>query len=370
MTDQGLATTLKLLREELGASTEQIASWSDISTERIAGIEALGKPSIYEFERICHALGLEPSQVLEESAPDPRRSVAWFRSEVGQRLDAADLRLLRTVSEVSENLFFLQQRLGEVSPLRQLRRLQPPSVDQRPWEQGYLLGEDARSKLENPVHPIPDLGTLLNRQGVYIVFAEFSSSRIEAASLWQSNSVPTILLNRKAGKVQYSLARRAVLGHELCHLLHDGGEAEAMARVTFEEGDGYQQQVEQRARAFSPAFLAPRKQAKAWWKRQGQARDLAERILRFAKYWGLSYEGAIWHAKNCRLIAEDVARELNRQESLSETLVTADFESPLPPEIDSPAGLLVQGWAAKLVDRAWNSGVITEGRREELLAWR
>lgn len=363
MTNQELGNELLRIRQELGATPEQISAWSGLSTAEILTIEAGAGASIYELDRFCHGLGVDPSEVLGYSAPDPQRTAAWFRSAVGERLEAADLRLLLSVSGLAQNLHFLQSCLDEESEIFKLRKVEPVQTGQE-WAHGYLLGERARARLEKPNQPIPDLEQLLTRLGVYIAYVELTSPRIEAASLWQADGTPTILLNRKAGRVKYSLARRAILGHELCHLLHDGGEGTAMARVTLEEGEGgYKNQVEKRARAFSPAFLAPRKAAIAWWKRQSPAKEMRARVSSFAKYWGLSFEGALWHLKNCDLISEEMVRELRKG-----PFEPIEFGGESAASLDETS--FTQGWARQLIDRAWHEGVISEGRRRELFEWR
>lgn len=362
MTHLELGKELQRLREELGATPEQISAWSGLLVSKILAIEAGEVASIYELDRLCHGLGVDPSEVQGYSAADPQRTAAWFRSTAGERLEAADLRLLLSMATLAQNLHFLQDCLDERSKITDMRKVEPVQPGQE-WAQGYLLGEKARARLEKPNQPIPDLGLLLARLGVYVVYVDLSSPRIEAASLWQANGTPTILLNRKAGRVKYSLARRAILGHELCHLLHDGGEDEVVARVTLEEGEeGYRNQVEKRARAFSPAFLVPRGAAKTWWKRQNPAKELHARALSFAKYWGLSFEGALWHLKNCALMPEEVVHDLRKG-----PIEVVEFPG------ESSTGLeeagLVQGWARQLIDRAWHEGVISQGRRRELFEW-
>jgi Zn-dependent peptidase ImmA (M78 family) len=218
----------------------------------------------------------------------------------------------------------------------------------------------------------------LSELPVHVARVRFSTDDLEGASVWESGATPVILLNERAGRVTYSLSRRAILAHELCHLLHDGGDADIATRVSSSEGRGnYEEAVEQRARGFAPAFLAPRDQLRSWAGEARLPRDPRGFVAEVARHWGLSYEGAIWHAKNTGLIEPNVAAALSAERVLPD-LPTDDFEgeeigfppSMLNPDLPDESSQLMDGWATRAVVEALESSAISLGRAKELLAWR
>jgi len=246
------------------------------------------------------------------------------------------------------------------------------------WNQGYELGEAARDNMGIAAGPIANVEMTMNRLGIHVAYVSFSSVNIEGASLWETGSIPVILLNKKSSRVKYSLSRRAIIAHELCHLLHDGGEAKVATLVTSSEGTGnYNDRIEQRARAFAPAFLAPRAQVRDWERTVSLLRNAKKRVEELAKYWGLSFEGVAWHAKNCDLIdppnADKIAKTFDPPE-----LPSDEFESGasgFPPsminqELPKEASPFMDGWATKVIVDALEASVISLGRAKELFLWR
>jgi hypothetical protein len=160
------------------------------------------------------------------------------------------------------------------------------------------------------------------------------------------------------------MARRAVLAHELCHLLNDGGERN-LTVVSFET-DG--STIEQRANGFAPSFIAP-----AGWVSL-RSKDPIAMAQDLASEWGLSFEGAAWHLKNLKRISAETAEELGdlkRKPKLEST-----FERPLPRtppdqfEIEAEASDLALGLLSETAIIAAAEGVISRGRAAEILTLR
>ena len=365
-------------REQLGASREQAAAWSQLPVEVVERAEAGAAISSTELEMLCRGLVVSPQAILSGGNPDPKRTPAFFRTAVGPEihLSAGDLRTLQVVAQVSRMVGYLATELGMPSKIRELRRLEPVQVKrEEPWQQGYRLGEAARTKLEKPDQPLLSLRQVFFGLGIHLVELDLSPT-LEGASIWQPGGLPVVLLNRRSRRVAYSLSRRAILGHELCHLLHDGGEAEVLTRVSSAEDQGnYTDRLEQRARGFSPAFIAPPKAVLAFWVAQGLDRlPPEERVSRLATTWGLSFEGAIWHARNCELLSQDLADTLAREARAGELPKPSleGWEEPLanPDPPGENVSALLSGLAAGIVLQAAKADLISEGRCRELLAWR
>lgn len=223
-----LGQLLRARREAFGVSIEDAARWSGMDPGRFGEIEGTEQLSSTELERVCRGLAIAPAALLAGESDSPTRGVARFRSALEDRsmLAPADLRLIATASEIGRTLADLLTMQGKEPPFDRYRDLRGLSPTLQPWEHGYELGESARRELIPAKGPVLELESTLTTLGMHIARVVFTTPGIEAADVWESGAVPVILLNTGAARVGYSLARRAILAHELCHLLHDGGEAD------------------------------------------------------------------------------------------------------------------------------------------------
>ncbi|MBM4356186.1 MAG: ImmA/IrrE family metallo-endopeptidase, partial [Deltaproteobacteria bacterium] len=311
-----LVQRLKRRRMDLGASVAQVAGWSGIREARLAELEKSGKGlSSFEFEHWCRGLAVAPGAFWAGRDADPRRGVARFKTAWAQtdKLSAEDLRLLSLAGEVGRVVGGLLTDMGKPPRLAEVRRLVPvTAANARPWEEGYHLAEEARRSMELGDGVLVALDATLQDWGVSVAEVEFTIEGVEAASIWEPRAAPVLLVNRRAPRCRLPLGRRAVLAHELCHLLHDAGEGDLCTLVSWAEDQGtYAQAVEQRARGFAPAFLAAPAALRAWCKREGIGTEDGKSVVaRIAAHWGLSWEGAAYHAMNTRLLQQGEAREL------------------------------------------------------------
>ncbi len=371
---------LRKRREAFGAGLQEAARWCDMTPEWLEDKEDCDDLSSTDFERICQGLAISPAALLRGESDSPTKGPARFRSSLQDAgmFEPHDLRLVAAASEVGRVLGGLLAMQDKYISFDRYRDIRGPSESLESWEDGYNLGEAARELFGCHPGPIPHLEGLLNNRGVHIARVEFRTPGIEGANVWESGAVPVILLNKDARRVVYSLSRRAILAHELCHLMHDGGEAQIATRATSSEGTGnHAEAVEQRARAFAPAFLATRKEVREWANIEGLPEDPVALVIRLASQWGMSFQGANWHAKNCGLINPDIADQIDAM-GKQPTLPAERFEanesgsSPLMahPELPKDPAPLMEGWAARLVVEALEAHVISLGRAKELLAWR
>src|SRR5207249_5663828 len=121
----------------------------------------------------------------------------------------------------------LRGMLGRpTSPVIESRRPIAVLAYPEPWTQGYELAFAARQRLVPTQVPLDSVQRTLEDLGVHVALVSFDAHGLEAASLLEPGSAPVILLNKDSTRVRYPLSRRAILAHELCHLLHDGGERE------------------------------------------------------------------------------------------------------------------------------------------------
>lgn len=157
-----------------------------------------------------------------------------FRSALGATtLDPMDVRPLARAAEAGRICGFLGRLLGLTpSPVAAAREVVPIRAGSPPWKQGYDLGQKARARLAPASQPVPSMQTLLEDLGVHVAFVRFASADVEAASVYEADAAPVMLVNVLSSRAAEPLPRRAALAHELCHLLHDGGERDLLTAVS------------------------------------------------------------------------------------------------------------------------------------------
>lgn len=373
---QTIQQRIRRRRKDFGASIGEMAKWATLPVERWKAIEAGESLSVAELGQVAKALAVDPGTFLRGEERNARRSVARFRQAAdsipGRRtLESRTLALAAELGRIGGGLYRL---LGKPLPLSEIRQTAPVAKTEEPWRQGYRLGEAARRSLGIPVGPIVNLQTTLEGLGVHVATLDFSEPVVDAASLMEDGAMPIILLNQSSPRIEPSLPRRAAMTHELCHLLHDAGEQNLETRLSGYDpslDDG----VEQRARAFAPAFLAPRDEVRHWFGSGGGKRltHPQSKVRALAKRWGLSWGGAVWHAKNCRLIPAAAVEGLKKEGVQQDW--QADFERRQEHRSERLAiegmklGSLCMGHLAELVVEAYEAGVISRGRAREISVW-
>lgn len=369
---------LRNRRLEFGATLAQTAAWADLSTERLRDIESSSTLRSWEFEALCRALAVDSGALARGEDSSPHRSVARFKSADWLDPKPGDYRTLALAAEHGRIGRFLAQQLGRDSRISNLRNPLPVEDTSEPWQQGYRLGESARRALAPRSGPITDLESLLHEWGVHVAHVEFSSRKLDAASLWEAGALPVVLLNGRSMRAKAPLSRRALLAHELCHLLHDSGERDLTTQLSWSEQAGnYAKAVEQRARAFAPAFLAPRDEVRHWF-RAGEGRRIsgpASKVEALARRWGFSLRGAIWHALNCGIIHDRTAQRLSLQASVDRDHEwSSEFErtstvAPASRPWGEAVVPIVRGLLADLAEEGVAKNVISEGRGYEIVTW-
>jgi Zn-dependent peptidase ImmA (M78 family) len=366
-----LGADIKNRRLAFQLPVETVANLAGLDSQRLLGIEASAfVPSAWELAAVAEALACDPAELLAGGAEDPRRSVARFRGgQAAMGLTGGDLRLLARGAEAGRVLAHLKSRLDEpVSQIPSNRQVRGPSGRREPWADGYDLGAAARALL-SPDGSIRSIQELFEAAGIHVAGVQFEGN-VEAASLYEVGASPVILLNTRAPRFAHPLARRAILAHELCHLLHDGGERELTVVTREQDGSA----IEQRANGFAPSFIAPKELVVSAMKvKKVSLKDPKALVLDLANAWGLSFEGAAWHAKNLNLLDPRVAEKLAAG---PKTQIRVDFEPDLqrtPPDqfgIEVKATELSDGLLSETAIVACAEGLISRERASEILSLR
>ena len=351
-----------------------------LPTERLEAIRAGASFSAVEFEALCRALAVDPAAMYRGEDAQPERIPTRFRTAmVSEHPSGDDLRLLALAVEQGRILGHLIQQLGRTVRVQDGREIRPPEGPRETWREGYQLGERARDALRILPGPLTDLDAVLRDCGAHVARVAMTSTAIDGASIWEPGAVPIILLNTRGRRYGHPGAVRATLAHELCHLLHDVGDRNLTTQVSWGvEGTGnFAEAVEVRARAFAPAFLAPPPGIRQWHgalPRRVRSKP-SSLVKAMAEHWGLSFEGAAWHAKNCDLLEADVASAIAARSGPWVNL--ARFEprpaylplSQLHPGLPEEAADIWKGTATDIVLDALDEGHITLDRARELLTW-
>ncbi len=358
-----LGEQIRERRERFGFSVEAVADLAGLPVGRVRAVEAGQATTVFETNRLGDALAFNPAALRRgDPLEDPRRSVARFRSPEGVRaLPAHDARLLAQASGLGRIGAHLADVLGlPRSRIHELRAVRGVDPSRDPWREGYELGEAARLRLAPERDPIPSVQRLLEGLGVHVAVVRFQAERIHAVSLREPSAMPVVLLNGEVWRVRDRLSRRAILAHELCHLLHDGGERDLLTLVSQR---AERSRVEKRAGGFAPSFLAPRR----WVSPTKVTPPAIVRELAFA--WGFSFEGSAWHAANLDLVPEREASRLAKLRGPEGTSFEPPVERLPVPDLDVPVepSPLVHGLVADLAVRAYHAGEISTGRTREIL---
>jgi len=370
-------------RHRFGFSIEEVARLAGLSPAEVTAIEeGTGRVTMLELEALGRALVFDPAVLLRgEGLPDPRQLRGCFRSHLGESSEATsahDARTLALAAELGEVGAFLQGLVGDPTPSIDELRSPIPLVDRdHAWRQGYELGARARAGLEGldptlpALRPLRSIQQTLERLGIHVAFITLGAWSHQAVSLFRPGTMPVILLDAMHERTRRPLSRRAVLAHELAHLLHDTGtiDLSAAERAPSPRGEA----LEQRAGGFGPAFIAPPAFVRARVDRSVSAEQI---VLQIAREWGLTLEGAIRHARNVEVIPDaeadvllvDVAWRAGRSRipGAWEPEVTRD--DPRDHGLDVDVSPLVGGLLQDLVLRAYRLGEITSARAREILA--
>ncbi len=366
--------------DEMGIS-DHLHRLAGLDADRLDSLRRGDRLTASEFEQLCRAVAIDPAAMYRGLQASPERVPFRFRAAMSQDRPAPqDIRNLALAAEQGRILAYLFKLVGRPIPIAEQRRVQGIDGRSELWKEGYALGERARKRLGVESGPIGELERLLNELGIHVARLPMGSPAVSAASIWEPDAVPVVLLNTANTQNEHKGALRATLAHELCHLLHDAAERNITTRVSWsaENTGNYAEAAEARARAFAPAFIAPRDQVQGWSgtldnTTKSDDRKLVEMI---ARHWGLSFEGAAWHAGNCGLLPRERVRKLAGTKNKPFVSLDAfeSMDSWVPPAMVSPSlpekpAPIWSGLATRVVLEALEEDAITAGRARELLTW-
>jgi Zn-dependent peptidase ImmA (M78 family)/DNA-binding XRE family transcriptional regulator len=380
-----LGRRLKVAREAVGLSQEDVATQIGISRGALAQFEAGVKaPNSLHLVRLAEIYRRELSELLaeqfDEAARDPL--TALFRADVqlaGDRERASAVaecaKLCREYTNLETLLGIDQDRVYDVN-------YNTPPMRTR-WDairQGERLAELERARLKLGEDPLTNLVELLEAQGVrFIELSLFES--ISGLFLSDSRYGQSIIVNDDHPP------RRRVFScaHEYCHVLVDRDRGGLVSRA-----ENREELPEVRANAFAAAFLMPEGGVRAFVRRLGKGEQSRSQLRAYdeaavvegqrrrqphsqdiqvydvahlAHHFGVSYETALYRLLNLKLVTEDERVELAQQKDAAAGIMR--FLGP-EPDAKAPGHKPFRHQLVLLAVEAFRQEVISRAKLGEL----
>jgi Zn-dependent peptidase ImmA (M78 family)/DNA-binding XRE family transcriptional regulator len=250
LSSEDLGRRLKAAREACGLTQDDVASELDLSRSTIAQIE-LGNRSVggIELGKLAYLFGRDMRELLSDEYQEADPLGALFRAEAqGAGADVVT-RKLRECVALGRELTNLERHVGidrDVS-IAATYQLAPPRTRWDAIEQGMRIAEEERRRLGLGAGPAPDLGELLETQGVRTALVKLSDD-ISGLTI----SDPRIGLFVVANENHRLWRRIFSFAHEYAHVLLDRGRIGTVSRASKRD-----ELIEVRANSFAACFLMP-----------------------------------------------------------------------------------------------------------------
>ena len=301
-------------------------------------------------ERLAQAAGLDPA-VVWAPGPLPEAPTLRFLRGAWPDFHAADLPALMSALEQAAALRALA--VDVLKAPRLFSDADRVEVAGKPHDQGYLLAQRVRSRLQIPSQPIHGLHALAGRElHVHVVHLPLETTRLQAVTLMSSEGAAAILNTRAEGR---PLMHRRTLAHELAHALFDpldGGLATVLDGSLDAGPDG--SPVERRARAFAAELLVPQAGLDGCLGVPAQTRSLP-----VAVEWVRTVAGAFLAPPE--LVANHLVNRRYVDKAIREPLIAA--VAGFDPPVDDPA----QDWLQRRAREALDAELISASRARALL---
>jgi Zn-dependent peptidase ImmA (M78 family) len=187
--------------------------------------------------------------------------------------------------------------------------------------------------------------------GMVVVLKPFAARRLSGIHLYHSDAgVSIAIINNTDTKAR----QRFTLAHEIAHWIFD--REETIIDDLSSTGDDLK---EKRANCFASEFLLPRAAIAAWRPRRPWT-DSPQDVAELALFYGTSFEATLWRLKNADCLSNDDVQALK----LRYGELDGELRSRIS-ERDEETIVLPQSFV-DLVDRAFENGFISKGKRDEL----
>ncbi len=278
-------STIRIARESRGLSQKELSELIGVTQATLSRFE-IGALDVTQevVSKLSQALNY-PETMFERDVRLGGENTLFYRKRASMTvkhlsiLESKISILSKSIDELMESIDIPELRIPAVEP----------TADNSPQEIAYKI----RTLLGVPAGPIDNIVSLLERNGVIVLFIDFNDmDKFDGLTMFTTNQAPVIWINRNApnDRKRYSLAHE--LGHLVMHLRSD-------------DLDKDEKQKEIEANQFAAEFLMPESQCKE------DLFNLKYKDLGMKKfYWKVSKAAIIFRAKELKCISDETATYL------------------------------------------------------------
>jgi transcriptional regulator with XRE-family HTH domain len=353
--DTALAARLRMIRERLGFSQDDVASLTGQPRPVVSNWETgVRRPNSHQLDKLAKVYRTSLDELLGgRSQPKPDFQSLMFR-DAGDRLDA------KGRFEIQRFLAFLDAYGDLLEALDE-----PPGLSHSPFalHEGFMSKEDGRRRAEDArayfrlgPGPITSLDSVADVAGITVYRAPLGSNllgTVSGAFLPHDRVGFSILINGETtpGRQQFTLA------HEIAHALFHGDRL----YVNF---FGRRERAERFANTFAGEFLVPTHNLRATVEALGASKlSDPETVVHLQRYYRVSYDMMLVRLSQANLILPD---DISRLRKIRPVNLAARLGYSTEPDewAQDP-----EGWGLtrfpprllRLLRRAYTEGKITIG---------
>ena len=278
-------SNIKLARDSRGLSQNDLSTLTGVTQATLSRFEkGVLDVTPEAAKRISQALNY-PESFFEKDIRCARESSLFYRKRASMTvkqlsvLESKISILSKSIDELMESIDIPDLNIPEIEP----------SIDNSPQEIAYKI----RSYLGVPPGPIDNIVSLLERNGVIVMFIDLNDmDKFDGLTMFSMNQAPVIWINRNTSNDR----KRFNLAHELGHLV---------MHLRSTDLDKNEDQKEIEANQFAGEFLMPESQCKE------DLFNLKYKDLGIKKqYWKVSKAAIIYRARELKCISEETAKYL------------------------------------------------------------
>ena len=338
VTQKELARRLKSARENTGLTQQEVAEEVGIARTAVVQIEA-GKRAVNSLElaEMARLYGRGIADFLSEGPFEADPLVALFRAAPDYAEDRRLKKELLRCVDLCREAANLERLLG-LSPSHAFfvsYALGAPSTRWEAISQGRYLSEQERNRLDLGTSPVWETAEIIARQGVRVT--EYQMPDTISGLFFHSEDVGfAVVVNRGHGRRR----RLFSYAHEYCHLLADRDRFGGISHAGNKD-----ELAEVRANAFAAHFLMPEAGVRSFLKALGKGEATRQNleiydewnqvsaqkrmpagsqelriydVVGMSHHFGVSYEAALYHLLNLRLLRKDSFEALWAQKEVAE----------------------------------------------------
>lgn len=302
---------LKKARLLRGKSMDELGKELDLSQQMISKYEkGTSVPSFVVLNRLSEILGFPISYFYtNQELSDVSNGFYRKGSSVTKKAK----------HKVVEKVSFFSSILSEISNVVQLPTYSDPvdikrTKDFSEISLSYIekIAMNLRNKFEFGDGPLLNLTGFLESLGIFIVFTDLESEKIDAYTVFEDEIVPIIMINSKrtsSSRIRFNLA------HEFAHILFH---REYIKK--YENGVKHSR-IEIEANFFASCFLVPE---------NGLLEDMSavslQHFIVLKEHWHVSIAALIYRANQCGFISELHTLHLRQQLSRNKWRITEPLD--------------------------------------------